>query len=114
MTTVYIPDPKGDDSASLKLTPLLIATLVIAAWSLLDQAADLPHPQMVTVSDLQSVSLQFPPEPSSFKAITRWALRFGGVLASEPHQTEKGPQIWVRLEFDYYGVAVDAYAHIPA
>ena len=97
-----------------KLTPLPIGGLVIAAWNLLDQAGDLAQPVDITVSDLQSITLQFPPEPPSMAAITRWATRFGAVLSSEPHQTEKGPQTWCRAEFDYYGVAVKAFAHIPA
>jgi hypothetical protein len=88
--------------------------LVIAAWNLLDQACDLTQPVDITVSDLQSITLQFPPEPLSMAAITRWANRFGAVLRSEPHQTDKGPQIWCRAQFDYYGVAVNAFAHIPA
>ena len=88
--------------------------LVIAAWNLLDQACDLDQPVDITVSDLQSITLQFPAEPLSMAAITRWAKRFGAVLSSEPHQTDKGPQIWCRAQFDYYGVAVKAFAHVPA
>jgi hypothetical protein len=97
-----------------KLTPLPMGGLVIAAWNLLDQACDLAQPVDITVSDLQTITLQFPSELPSLVAITRWAKRFGAVLSSEPHQTEKGPQTWCRAEFDYYGVAVRAFAHVPA
>ena len=54
------------------------------------------------------------PSPPSLRAITRWALRFGGVLISEPHQDDNGPQTYCHTEFSYYGVAVTAYAVIPA
>jgi hypothetical protein len=114
MTTIHIYDPKDAEHASAKLTPLPISALVIATWNLLEEAADLPLPHMVTVSDLQSISLQFPGEQPSLRAITRWALRFGGVLTSQPHDGQRGPQTWCRVEFDYYGVAVNAYAHVPA
>ena len=114
MITVHLTDPKDAEHVSANLTPLPMAGLVIAAWNLLDQAADLPQPCHINVSDLQSITLLFEPVSSSFRAITRWVLRFGGELISEPHQTEGGPQTWVRTEFDYYGVAVTAFAHIPA
>jgi hypothetical protein len=112
MTVIHIHGPKG--SASPALTPLPMAGLIIAAWNLLDQACDLVQPVEIAVSDLQSITLQFPPEPLSMAAITRWAMRFGAVLSSTPHQTERGPQTWCRAEFDYYGLAVKAFAHIPA
>jgi len=114
MITVHITDPKDAEHASANLTPLPMAGLVIAAWNMLEQAADLAQPIEVSVSDLQSIMLQFAPEPPSSRAITLWALRFGGVLSSEPHQTDDGPQTWCRVEFDYYGITVRAFAHIPA
>ena len=58
--------------------------------------------------------MQFAPDQASVRAITRWALRFGSVVTSEPHQGEDGPETWYRTDFDYYGIAVTAYAHIPA
>ena len=87
---------------------------MVGAVNLLGEAAGLPQPQQITISDTQHISLQFAPEPSSVRAITGWAQHFGGVLASEPHEDEHGPQTWCRAEFGYYGVAVNAYAHIPA
>jgi hypothetical protein len=111
MTTIYIYDPKAFDQP---LPDLPIGALAVAAVNLLDQAADLPQPGEVNVSDLQRIDLQFDPAPSTTRAITQWALRFGGVLSSEDHDTCNGPQTWVRAKFDYYGVAVTAYAHIPA
>ena len=60
------------------------------------------------------ISIQFPPAKPSMKAIARWALRFGGIVISEPRQGQDGPETWCRTEFSYYGVAVRAYARIPA
>ncbi len=75
MTTIYVFDPVDDGSASAKLTPLPTAALIIAAWNLLDQACDLVPPVQVTVSDLQSISMQFAPEQPSVRVLTRWAAR---------------------------------------
>ena len=58
--------------------------------------------------------MQFAKEQASVRAITRWALRFGSVVTSEPHQAKDGPETWCRTEFDYFGIAITAYAHIPA
>ena len=111
MTSIHIYDPKAE---AAPLTPLPISALVIATWNLLEEASGLPQPQYLTISDTQHIDLQFAGKPSSLRAITRWALRFGGVLTSEPHEGKQGPQTWCRLEFDYYGVAIAAYAHVPA
>ena len=111
MTTIHTHDP---GSALAELPPLPIGALVVGTFNLLDEAIDLPQPQEIHVSDLQRIELQFAAEQSSLRAITRWALRFGGVLTSEPHDGDRGPQTWCRLHFDYYGVAVKAYAHVPA
>ena len=113
MTSTRIYDPKAD-SALAELPPLPIGALVAGTLNLLDEAIDLPQPQLITISDTQSVSLQFGPEPSSLRAISRWALRFGGLLTTQPLNGKRGPKTRCRLEFGYYGVAVDAYAHIPA
>ncbi len=82
---------------------------------MLSDAADLPQPCYITISrQLAEHHLQFAPAKASLKALTRWALRFGGVLTSQPHEGEHGPETWCSRDFDYYGVAVKAYAHIPA
>jgi hypothetical protein len=113
MTSIHIYDP--DDGAELpELPPLPIGVLAVGTADLLQQAADLPQPHYITISGTQCVDLQFGPEQASIRALLRWALRFGSVMTSEPHQTERGPQIWYRAEFEYYGIAVTAYAHIPA
>ena len=46
-------------------------------------------------------------------AITRWALRFGAVVISTPHQGPNGPRAICHAEFDYCGIAVTLYAFIP-
>jgi hypothetical protein len=113
MTSIYIYDP--DDGAELpELPPLPIGVLAVGTADLLQQAADLPQPHYITISSSQSVDFQFAPEQASVRAITRWALRFGSVVTSEPHQGTDGPEIWHRTEFGYFGIAVTAYAHIPA
>ena len=100
-------------TAPAPLPPLPIAGLVVGVVNLLDEAADLPQPRYLSVSDLQMVSLQFPPERESIRAITRWVRRFGGVVTSEHRVSGDGPELWCRASIDYYGIEVSAYAHIP-
>jgi hypothetical protein len=113
MTSIYIYDPS--DGAELpELPPLPVGVLAVGTADLLQQAADLPQPRCIFIYDGQAISLQFAPEQASVRAITRWALRFGSVVTSEPHQdTDGGPGTWHR-DFDYYGITVKAYAHVPA
>jgi hypothetical protein len=100
---------------SAKLTPLPISALVIATWNLLEEASNLPQPRYLTVSDTQRVGVQFPESRSGCRSVARWARRFGATLQSSPLQSQDGQQLsYVRAEFDYYGVAVEVYAMIPA
>ena len=89
MTIIRIYDPK-DGPALPELPPLPIGSLVVGTLNLLQEAANLPQPRYITVADTQDISLQFDADPASLRAITRWALRFGGVLISEPHHDETG------------------------
>ena len=103
-----------DLNALPDLEPLPIGSLVVGTLNLLYEAADLPQPQQISVSDLQSVDLQFASEQTSLHALARWAMRFGGTVTSEPHEGRNGGlETWCRIRFDYYGVAVTAYAHVP-
>lgn len=113
MTSIHIFDP-SDGAALPELPPLPIGVLAVGTADLLQQAADLPQPHYLTISSTQSVDLQFAPEQASVRSITRWALRFGSVVTSGSHQGKGGPEIWYRAEFDYFGIAVTAYAHVPA
>jgi len=113
MTSIHIYDP-GDSMALPELPPLPIGVLVVGTADLLQQAADLPQPRFIFIYDGQAVSLQFAPEQASLRAVTRWALRFGSVVISQPGEGADGPETWYRTDFDYYGIAVTAYAHIPA
>ena len=114
MTSIHIYDP-SDGAALPELPPLPIGVLAVGTADLLQQAADLPQPALRHSSTTtQGVSFQFAPEQASVRAITRWALRFGSVVTSEPHQGKDGPETWHRTDFDYFGIAVTAYAHIPA
>ncbi len=113
--TTYIYDPAATGPALPDLPPLPIGALAVGLVNLLQEAADLPQPSSITIYDLEVISLQFAPEPASLRAITRWALRFGGVVTSNPHEdTTHRPETWCRTKFDYYGVAIDGFAHIPA
>ena len=95
MTSIHIYDP-SDGAALPELPPLPIGVLAVGTADLLQQAADLPQPRYITIYDHQSVSIQFAPEQASMRAITRWALRFGSVVTSQPHQGQDGPETWHR------------------
>ena len=114
MTSIHIYDPASDGAALPDLPPLPMGALAVGLVNLLQEAADLPEPQLITVSDTQNISLQFAGDPASLRTLTRWALRFGSVITSQPHQGSTGTETWCRTQFAYYGVEISAYAHIPA
>jgi hypothetical protein len=111
MTSVPLYDPQAPELVDGELPPLPMGALAVGLAELLRAAADLPQPRYINLSSGQFISLQFAPDRSSFDALTGWALRFGGVVASEPR--EDG-EIGCHLEFAYQGVTVGAYAYIPA
>lgn len=95
--------------------PLPIGVVAVGVAELLQQAADLPQPGCIFIYDHQSVSVQFAKEQASIQAVTRWATRFGSLVTSEPGTGTGGvAETWYRTDFDYCGIAVAAYAHIPA
>jgi hypothetical protein len=107
-------DYKPDERPPAPDLPVLpISVLVVGTGNLLAQAADLPQPRSIVIYDEQIVSLEFDSSSPSLRAITRWALRFGAVLVSEPHQCDRGSFTFCHAEFGYHGVAVSAYALIP-
>lgn len=114
MTSIGTYDPATAGGAVPELPPLPIGVLAVAAADLLQQAADLPQPRYISIHGSQAVSYQFAPEQASVRAVTRWSLRFGGVVVSEPITTEDGPRTYCRTQFDYYGVEVTAYTLLPA
>jgi hypothetical protein len=114
VTSIRTYDPASAGTALPELPPLPIGALMAGAAELLQQAASLPAPIWVSVSNTQHISVQFGPARASARAITRWAARFGSVTTSQPGQGTDGTETWYRTEFDYYGIAVTAYAHIPA
>jgi len=114
MTSIHIYD-LNSGAALPELPPLPIGVLVVGTSDLMQQAADLPQPRYIGIHKTQDISVQFAPEQASLRAVTRWALRFGGVLVSEPAPEEDGtPRTYCHVQFDYYGIAVTAYAFIPA
>jgi hypothetical protein len=113
MTSIHTYDPSNPGAALPELPPLPIGALAVGTVNLLQEAANLPQPRHIDISHTQHVGIQFGPARSSLKAVTRWALRFGGVIISEPHQGQDGPQTYCHAEFSYYGVTVQVYAFIP-
>jgi hypothetical protein len=113
MTSIHTYDP-NDGAALPELPPLSIRELAVAIVTLLQEAAGLPQPRYISVSATQRIDMQFSNDKSSLKAVTRWALKFGGVVITEPHEGERGPETYCRAELDYFGIAVDVYAFIPA
>ena len=97
-----------------ELPPLAISELAVGLVNLLQEAADLPAPVYITVSGTQSIGVQFADHRSSLRAVTRWALRFGGVLISGPADDGQDPQTFCQAQFTYYGVTVQVYAFITA
>jgi hypothetical protein len=113
MTSIDVYDP-SERAALPELPPLPVGVLAVGIADLLQQAADLPQPVAVFLYDHQCVSIQFAPEQPSVQAVARWAARFGSVMTSQPGPANDNPGTWHRTDFDYYGIAVSAYAHIPA
>ena len=93
-----------------------IASLVDEAAELLRIPAKLPAPSSVDVhGSCQHINLVFDPEPASFAAIAAWSDAYGGVLASQPYTTKAGEPVTICCaQFEFYGVAVEALAVIPA
>ena len=83
MTITRIYDPASAGTALPELPPLPIGALAVGAQNLLQEAADLPSPCYIAIFRTQHISVQFDgADPSSMRAVTRWALRFGGVVTS--------------------------------
>ena len=112
MTSIYIYHPDG--AALPELPPMPIGVLAVGVAELLQQAADLPAPTSVTMYDHDAITVQFARHQDSIRAITQWAARFGGLPASRPGKVEFDAGTFHTTDFDYYGIAVSAYAHIPA
>jgi hypothetical protein len=113
MTSIHVYDP-SDGAALPELPPLPIGALAVGVAELLQQATDLPAPTSITMYDHQAISVQFARHQASVRAITRWAARFGSVMTSRPGQIESDTGTWHTADFDYYGIAVHAFAFVPA
>jgi len=97
-----------------ELPPMPIGALAVGTAELLQQAADLPAPTSVTMYNHDAISIQFARDKDSIRAITRWAARFGSVATSSPGKVESDTGTWHTTDIDYYGIAVHAFAFIPA
>ena len=113
MTSIHTYDP-ADGAVPPELPPMNLATMAVGRSGVLDRQETCPTRLVSIYRSSQSFALQFAPGRASLKALTRWALRFGAVLVSQPYDGENGPETWCRAEFEYYGVPVHAYAFIPA
>jgi hypothetical protein len=114
MTSIHLYDPASAGTALPEPPPMPIGALAVGAAELLQQAADLPGPTSVTLYDHDAITIQFARHKDSIRAITGWARRFGSVTTSRPGQIESGTGTWHTTDFDYYGIAVHAFAFIPA
>jgi hypothetical protein len=114
MTSIHTYDPASTGTELPELAPLSIGALAVGVAELLQRAADLPAPTSVTMYDHDAISVQFARDQASVRAITRWAARFGSVTASKPGKVESDTGTWHTTDFDYYGIAVHAFAFVPA
>ena len=114
MTSINVYDPATAGTALPDLPPMPIGALAVGTAELLQQAADLPAPTSVTLYDHDAITVQFARHKDSIRAITGWARRFGSITTSRPGQVESAAGTWHTTDFDYYGIAVHAFAFIPA
>jgi hypothetical protein len=100
-----------------EVPPIPIGALAVGLCDLFQHAGDLPAPSSASIyGGIECMTLQFEPKPASAKAIASWARRFGGVvdISTKTRGTVSGGrERWVKTRFDWYGVDVDAFAHIP-
>ena len=112
MTDLVIPDtlPGRPDR------PLSIGGLTSDAADILRDATDLPRPTSVSIYEFsQHISFQFEPEPDSYAALAMWAELFGATITSRPWTDHTGKPVNVcRVNFEYRGIATEAFALIPA
>ena len=114
MTSIHTYDPASAGAALPELPPMPIGALAVGTAELLQQAADLPAPTSVTLYDHDAITIQFARHKDSIRAITQLARRFGSVTTSHPGQIESDTGTWHATDFDYCGIAVHAFAFIPA
>jgi hypothetical protein len=111
---VHFTDPDPGQLAAAALPPLPIGAIVAGTADLMNQATGLPQPGYIAISSDQRICLQFTGDRPGARAVSQWAVRFGGVLTSEHCQDQGSCYQLCELRFDYYGVRVAAYALIPA
>jgi hypothetical protein len=115
VTSIHAYDPTALNTTLAELPPLPMAALMIGAYNLLQEGADLPQPCYLSVSQTsQQIDMQFPGKQPSLRAITGWAHRFGSAVTKHPRHDERGEYTRVTANFGYYGLTVKAYAYIPA
>ncbi len=95
--------------------PLSIGGLAADVVDILRDATDLPRPGSITIyANTQHIDLHFDSNPASYAAIAQWAGLFGATLTSRPWQHDGKAVNICSASFEYYGIAVEAFAVIPA
>jgi hypothetical protein len=63
----------------------------------------------------QEIGLSFPGHRDTFRALARWAERFGGTVTGEPYTNKDGEEsVYCQVKFPHLGLSVEAYAFITA
>jgi hypothetical protein len=114
MTSIRAYDPASAGAVPPELPPMPIGVLAVGTAELLQQAAGLPAPTSVTMYDDGGITVQFARHADSIRAITGWARRFGSITTSHPGKVQSDTGTWHVTDFDYYGIAVHAFAFVPA
>lgn len=109
-TSTPVPGPVLPD-----LPPISTRELAVGLVDLFAKADGLALPGYVSIfGTTQAFSMQFGKTPASYRALVAWAQRFGAVLASDDHTDREGrPCKYVYIDFEFFGVEVNAYAFIP-
>jgi hypothetical protein len=94
-------------------SPIAGLAAILADLLVLSDHVGLLPPSYVTVSATGHIGLQLAPDMGSINAVRVWAETFCAAMRSDTHECENGQAIWVDTVFDFEGVNVDVYAHIP-
>jgi hypothetical protein len=109
-TSTPVPGPALPD-----IPPCSARELAVGLTDLFSKADGLALPRFVAIHQRsQAFGLQFDDSAASYRALAAWAQRFGAVLASDNHTDTSGePCKYVHIDFEFFGVEVQAYAFIP-
>ena len=107
-TAISIPLDIVTEAPSIKLADQLVDELA----DLLRESAGLPRPTRMSVDVSASrIFMNFTEDTSGIDALTQWADTFGTTVEIDP--VKEGHETAYRVIFDYLGVEIFAYIHIP-